>query len=419
MEKTKNLLSFTGRHVKTAHNKLTFKEEDTMIKRVKKLTMTALVFVMVLLNALSAFAASTDNRNQGYSVPATLTLKVGESKILNVTGPKGSTGSPCYQYASDLVKASNNKRFDSAGHAGITFTGLKAGNFDSYVHFYYPGTGKYNGISVKCRVTVLSKNATVATKIPLKNISLNKKAVTINKGSSISLSVSYNPTSTTEKRTILWSSNNTSVATVSSGKVIGKKAGSVTITAKVGSKTAICKVTVKAPSSSSSKPTHKTSGNNSKDSYKNVSDAYVLLNTFRTTRSNQWYWNSSNTVKSTTYGLKALVRDTALESTAKIRAKEQWIMYYEKGIITHNRPNGTSCYTVYPAGLKSKGENLAWGQTSSREVVLDPQNGWSETYEKYSGQGHRRNMLSSTFTKVGIACYVKNGKTCWAMCLGQ
>ena len=94
-------------------------------------------------------------------------------------------------------------------------------------------------------------------------------------------------------------------------------------------------------------------------------------------------------------------------------------MYYVKGKATHNRPNGTSCFTAYPSGMGYVGENLAWGHTTSTSVITDPTYGWAETKDKYAGQGHRRNMLNSNFTKVGIACYVKDGKTCWAMCLGR
>ena len=263
-----------------------------------------------------------------------------------------------------------------------------------------------------------SKTATckVIVKAPLKSISLNKASASMAAGNTLNLSVTYNPSNTTDSKTVTWSSSNRSVATVSAGKVTAKKAGSTTITAKVGSKTATCKVTVKASSSNGSSSSGSSA---SKDSYKNVTDAYTILNTFRTTKANQWYWRANNTSKVTTYGLKKLTRDTLLEKVAKTRAKEAWIMYYQKGRATHDRPNGTDCFTAYPASLQYVGENLAWGHTTSRSVIADPNSGWAETNHKYSGQGHRRNMLDRNFTRVGIACYVKDGKTCWAMCLGK
>ncbi len=269
-------------------------------------------------------------------------------------------------------------------------------------------TAKVGSKTSTCKVTV---------KAPLKSISLNKTNATMTAGKSMTISVTYNPGNTTDSKAVTWSSSNTSVATVSGGKVTAKKAGTARITAKVGSKTATCKITVNASSSGGSGTT--TGGRTDAGSYKSVSDAYIILNQFRTTKSNQWYWNADNTAKVTVYGLSPLSRDANLENVAKIRAQEAWTMYYEKGRATHTRPNGKDCFTAYPATCKYRGENLAWGHTSSSSVILDPDWGWAETNKKYSAQGHRRCMLDRHFTKVGIACYTKNGKTCWAMCLAS
>lgn len=486
------------------------KEKMKMRKGMKKFIVMFLAIMMIVMNTMPAFAATTTaktNSAGGYSVPASMTLQVGEKKTFKVTEPTGKYANVSFQYTPTYVSTSGYSAGAYWGKpAEITFTGKTPGTFnaiatvDIHSKAGIPDSSfaKYN---LYCKVTVVKKgtsaptspakkialqkitlnksslnvnvgstvqlsvsyspvnttdsksvmwsssNTSVATvsggkvtakkagtaiitakvgsktstckvtvKAPLKSISLNKSSASVIAGKTVSLSVTYNPTNTTDSKSVTWSSSNTSVATVSGGKVTAKKAGAATITAKVGTKTATCKVTVKAaPSGGSTTAGTKTDTG----SYKNVSDAYNVLNTFRTTKTNQWYWNSGNTSKVTTYGLKSLKRDTALENTAKTRAKEAWTMYYEKGRATHTRPNGSDCFTAYPAGLKYKGENLAWGQTTSNSVILDPTWGWAETNAKYAGQGHRRNMLDSRFTKVGIACYVKDGKTCWAMCLGN
>lgn len=239
--------------------------------------------------------------------------------------------------------------------------------------------------------------------IPLTKITMSRTSASLYTGSTLKLTVAYTPSNTTDVRTVSWASSNTGVATVSGGTVTAKKAGTAVITAKVGTKKTWCRITVvtrPAPAS---------------ESYKNVSDAYTYLNSFRTNKSNQWYWNSSNSSKITCYGLSALTRDAGLEQVAKTRAKEQWTQYYANGKLTHDRPNGSGWQTAYPSRYGFVGENLAWGYTASSTVI----EAWAETTKTYAGQGHRRLMLDDRFSKVGIACFVKDGKTCWAMSLGN
>ena len=312
---------------------------------------------------------------------STLTLTVGNSEKLTYSyAPKNTTVNKTVKWRtsnSTIATVSDGK-----------VTAKKAGTVTI--------TAVMGGKSVTCKVTVKD--------IALKKISLNKTSLSMTAGNTAKLTVSYTPTNTTVNKKVTWTSSNTSVATVSDGKVTAKKAGTATITAKMATKTVTCKVTVKAAE------TIKITNN-----YMDVSKAYSLLNTFRTTKSNQWYWNKSNTAKITTYGLKALTRDADLEKVAKLRAKEQWTMCYEKGQMTHTRPNGQEAATAYPAKFSYFGENLAFGYVTCSDAI----NAWAETTQKYANQGHRRNMLLNTFTKVGIACYTKDGKTCWAMCLSK
>lgn len=82
-------------------------------------------------------------------------------------------------------------------------------------------------------------------KIALKGISLNKEAVELAIGAKETLTVKLDPANVTEKPTIEWSSSAPAVATVAEGEVTAVAAGEATITAKAGSFTATCKVTVK------------------------------------------------------------------------------------------------------------------------------------------------------------------------------
>jgi uncharacterized protein YjdB len=82
---------------------------------------------------------------------------------------------------------------------------------------------------------------------PLTGIEISP-ALSIVQGSSKQLTVTYKPSNTTDNRTVTWISSNTSIATVDSmGNIKGLKAGTATITAKVGSFTKSCAITVTSP----------------------------------------------------------------------------------------------------------------------------------------------------------------------------
>ena len=77
---------------------------------------------------------------------------------------------------------------------------------------------------------------------------------------------------------------------------------------------------------------------------------------------------------------------------AEIRAKEIVTSF------SHTRPNGSSFATALTesgVNFKTAGENIAWGQKTPQEVM----NVWMNS------QGHRANILNTTFTEIGIGVY--------------
>lgn len=238
-------------------------------------------------------------------------------------------------------------------------------------------------------------------KVPLRRIIMNRKQAKMTVGNSIKLKVTFKPSNTSYKN-VKWKSSNPKVASVKNGKVTAKKPGKATITATAAGKKASCKITVKPVTGK----------------YLDVSQGYSILNRFRTTKSNQWYWNQSNTGKVRTYGLKKLRRDALLEKIAKARAKEQWEQFYVRGNATHDRLDGSSCQTAYPDEARFFAECLAFRQNSVSQVITDGYVGFAETDLDYDGQAHRRIILSDEPTRMGFACYIKEGKTSRALCLG-
>lgn len=117
-------------------------------------------------------------------------------------------------------------------------------------------TGKITGVkagTTKITATTgngLKKSATLRVYDQVTSIALSQSQLSLVKGNSGTLTATVLPG--TAIQTVTWTSSNTDVATVSSGKVTAAAAGTATITAKSSNgKTATCKVTVTLPDATS------------------------------------------------------------------------------------------------------------------------------------------------------------------------
>ena len=108
-------------------------------------------------------------------------------------------------------------------------------------------TSDDGGKTAYCEVTV---NAKV---YPVTSVSLDKTSATLTEGDELTLIATVKPDNATNK-SVTWTSSNSSVASVSNGKVTALKAGKATITVKTedGGKTAQCEVCVLEPAKAES-----------------------------------------------------------------------------------------------------------------------------------------------------------------------
>ena len=100
-------------------------------------------------------------------------------------------------------------------------------------------------------------------------------------------------------------------------------------------------------------------------------------------------------------GLPALSADSGAVEVAHIRAKEIVQSF------SHTRPDGRSCFTAASdsgVSYRTAGENIAYGYATPQQVV----SGWMNS------EGHRKNILSSSFTKIGVGCYESSGVLYWS-----
>ncbi|MBQ1975460.1 MAG: hypothetical protein II224_06585, partial [Ruminococcus sp.] len=101
------------------------------------------------------------------------------------------------------------------------------------------------------------------------------------------------------------------------------------------------------------------------------------------------------------YGLSPFAEDSGATQVAHLRAKELVQLF------DHTRPNGSSCFTAASelgVSYRSAGENIAYGYPTPEAVV----NGWMNS------EGHRKNILSASFGKIGIGCVESGGVLYWS-----
>ena len=137
----------------------------------------------------------------------------------------------------------------------------------------------------------------------------------------------------------------------------------------------------------------------------------AMINDFRT-GGDAWYWDESDTNKTPVTGLQPLTYDYELEKVAMQRAAEIAISF------AHDRPDGTKWGTAYDdVGSNfgyTRAENIAVGSSTAKSAFTM----WQETGEPYAGQGHRRNMLSSSSQTFAVGHVVYNGVHFWVQEFG-
>ena len=156
--------------------------------------------------------------------PSTLVLKEGESSSLT------ATVSPADATDQTIIWASSN----------TSIATVRDGNVTAVAEGSATITAKAGDKSAACEVTV--KKAIVA----VESVSLDRSSLELIEGETATLVATVKPDKATNK-TVTWSSNNTTVATVSSsGVVTAKAAGSatITVTSNDGGKKAKCSVSV-------------------------------------------------------------------------------------------------------------------------------------------------------------------------------
>ncbi len=106
-------------------------------------------------------------------------------------------------------------------------------------------------------------------------------------------------------------------------------------------------------------------------------------------------------------GLPALKQNWELSRVARYKSRDM----KENGYFSHESPTYGSPFAMiksFGISYRSAGENIAKGQSTPAAVV----NAWMKS------QGHRANILSSSFTEIGVG-YVEGGHYWTQMFIGR
>jgi uncharacterized protein YjdB len=210
---------------------------DPTVATVSGGTVAAVAVGTAVITARSA-ANSTISASATVTVTAPLTgIQLSPASLaisgIGATGSLAATFAPTDTTQTGLAWSSSDPAVATVSNGVVTAAGGGTATITA--------TSTTNsGISAAAMVTVI---------IPVTGITLNQTALSLNKGGTGTLALSYAPTNTTQ-RDVTWSSSNTTVATVSNGVVAAVGGGTATITAtSTTDKTidASCAVTVTAP----------------------------------------------------------------------------------------------------------------------------------------------------------------------------
>lgn len=101
-------------------------------------------------------------------------------------------------------------------------------------------------------------------------------------------------------------------------------------------------------------------------------------------------------------GLKPLTLDSSISNVARTKSQDM----ADKKYFDHNSPTYGSPFDMmkkFGINYNAAGENIAMGQTTAKAVM----NAWMNS------PGHRANILSSKFGKIGVGYVIKNGTPYW------
>ena len=250
---------------------------------------------------------------------------------------------------------------------------------------------KIGAATITAAIGEHTTSCTVNVVALIQSIALDKTTLTVDRGSTGQLTVSYTPADTTESKVVNWSSSDPSVATVdATGKVTGVKVGTATITAKVGTHTASCMISIVALIKNIA--LDKTSLTLDRGTTGQLS---VFINPTDTTESKAVTWSSSNTAIAT------------VDSTGKVTAVKIGSAIITAKVGTHIASCSVSVVALIKnISLDKTSINIQKiADTNQLTVLINP----SDTTESKTVTWSSSNTAVATVSSSGMVTAVSGG----------
>ena len=241
----------------------------------------------------------------------------------------------------DTFKLNATVSPDNATDKTVIWTSSDAGIVsvdDGAVTAVKPGSAtitvasKDGGAKATCPVIVTARN------IPVESVTLNQQEATMTPGQTLALTATVKPDNATDKD-VVWTSNNSSVATVKDGTVTAVGLGAASITATAGGKNASCTITVK--------------------------EAYIEVTSVTLNQT------SFTVLEGETFYLKATVKpDDATDKTVTWESSDETILTVYGGTVKTLKA-GTATVTATAGGKSATCEVLVTARIPVESVTLD------------------------------------------------
>ena len=177
-----------------------------------------------------------------------LVLPKGDKGATGAQGPKGDKGDTGPAGPQGATGAQGPK--GDTGEKGETGSGF-SDTVKELILSLFEGAA-YGNNAMQAQLDAL-RVAFGGTIVPVDSVRLSAATLTLHEGESQTLTATVLPTNATNK-TVVWTVTPTGFVTVENGKVTASKAGSCTVTAVAGGKSAKCEVTVTASAAAADVP---------------------------------------------------------------------------------------------------------------------------------------------------------------------